>query len=54
MVVKRIIFVLLSLMMRLYIFAQDSLGKYFVHFQQTAIYQYHPAFNAKYSGDNSL
>ncbi len=54
MFVKRIVFVLLSLMMRLPIFAQDSLGKYFVHFQQTAIYQYHPAFNAKYSSDNSL
>jgi len=54
MVVKKIIFVLFSLMMVSTIFAQDSLGKYFVHFQQTAIYQYHPAFSAKYSGDNSL
>ena len=51
---KRIILLVLSLMMRLYIFAQDSLGKYFVHYQQTAIYQYHPAFSAAYSGENSL
>ncbi|MFM6942532.1 MAG: hypothetical protein ACKOW4_04395, partial [Aquirufa sp.] len=29
-------------------------SKYSLHFQQTAIYQYHDAFNARYSGDNSL
>jgi len=28
--------------------------KYSLHFQQTAINQYHGAFAAKYSGDNSL
>jgi high affinity Mn2+ porin len=28
--------------------------KYSLHFQQTAIYQYHDAFTARYSGDNSL
>jgi high affinity Mn2+ porin len=28
--------------------------KYSLHFQQTAIYQHHGGFDAKYSGDNSL
>lgn len=35
--------------------AQDSLEtKYSLHFQQTAVYQYHGGFSAKYSGANSL
>jgi len=32
----------------------DSSSKWSYHFQVTAINQTHPAFNAKYSGDNSL
>ena len=35
-------------------YSQSDSTKYSLHFQQTAIYQYHDAFNARYSGDNSL
>ncbi|MEY4308213.1 MAG: hypothetical protein RL422_416 [Bacteroidota bacterium] len=34
--------------------SDSTSSKYSLHFQQTAIYQYHDAFNARYSGDNSL
>lgn len=32
----------------------DTIEKYSLKYQMTSIYQYHPAFNAKYSGDSSL
>lgn len=32
----------------------DTVKRYNFKFQTTSIYQYHPAFDAKYSGDNSL
>jgi high affinity Mn2+ porin len=32
----------------------DPIEKYTLKYQMTSIYQYHPSFNANYSGDNSL
>jgi high affinity Mn2+ porin len=32
----------------------DSIRKYSLKYQMTSIYQYHPAFNAAYSGTNSM
>lgn len=32
----------------------DTIKAYSLRYQMTSIYQYHPAFDAKYSGDNSL
>lgn len=54
--IKIILLSLLLFSLPLFSFSQvDSVShKYSLHFQQTSIYQYHGAFDAKYSGTNSL
>ncbi|WP_366183966.1 carbohydrate porin [Flavobacterium ovatum] len=52
------LFILYCFISTTFLFAQnpknDTIEKYSLKYQMTSIYQYHPAFNAKYSGDNSL
>ncbi|CAM4228410.1 carbohydrate porin [Aquirufa beregesia] len=49
-----IILLFLSIGMRLKAQSDTTQRKMSIHFQQTAVYQYHAAFDASYSGDNSL
>ncbi len=53
---QRLLFIILSLITAKSAFAQDTVKqqRFNLHFQQTIITQYKPAFSAPYSGQNSL